>query len=95
VRINPGSGLSGECLRTGKTIYCEDTQGDPRVNSDASRSLKLRSSLMVPIFHERKIAGMLSVFSPRRDAFKEDLRWLVDQLGDLLGDITKGGFRSR
>jgi GAF domain-containing protein len=95
VRVTPGSGLSGECLRTGKTIYCEDTQNDSRVNPDASRSLKLRSSLMVPIFHDRKIAGILSVFSPRRDAFKEDLRWLVEQLAELLGQITNGGFRPR
>jgi GAF domain-containing protein len=95
VKVDPASGLSGECLRTGKTIYCEDTQSDPRVNPEATRSLKLRCSLMVPIFHDRKIAGMLSVFSPRRDAFKEDMRWLVTQLADLLGQITNGGFRSR
>jgi putative methionine-R-sulfoxide reductase with GAF domain len=95
VRIIAGSGLSGECLRTGKTIYCEDTQSDARVNPDASRSLKLRSSLMVPFFHDGKIAGVLSVFSPRRDAFKEDLRWLVEQLAGLLGHLTNGGFRPR
>jgi putative methionine-R-sulfoxide reductase with GAF domain len=92
VPIHPSSGLSGECVRTGKAIYCEDVEADRRVNRDATTSLKMRSVLLVPVLHERKIAGLLSLFSPRRDAFQEDQRWLVEQLAELLGEITYGGF---
>jgi GAF domain-containing protein len=52
----------------------------------------MRSVLLVPVLHERKVAGLLSLFSPRRDAFQEDQRWLVEQLAELLGEITYGGF---
>ncbi len=65
--LQPDSGLSGECVRTGMTVRCEDTELDPRVDREACRSLKLRSAVIVPLFARGNISGLVEVFysSPR------------------------------
>ncbi len=65
--LQPDSGLSGECVRTGMTVRCEDTELDPRVDREACRSLKLRSAVIVPLFARGNISGLVEIFysSPR------------------------------
>jgi TonB family protein len=65
--LQPDSGLSGECVRTGMTVRCEDTELDPRVDRDACRALKLRSAIIVPLFARGNISGLVEIFysSPR------------------------------
>src|SRR5437660_1610888 len=41
--IRTEEGLSGECLRSAQTIYCQSTLTDPRLNPELCRSLKLGS----------------------------------------------------
>ena len=88
VQIGSASGLTGECIRARKTIYCEDTESDSRVDREACRELKLRSSLIVPVLHEQTIGGVLEVFSPRRAAFQEEHQWLVAQLAELTAQLA-------
>lgn len=65
--LQPDSGLSGECVRTGMTVRCEDTELDPRVDREACRALKLRSAVIVPLFARGNISGLVEIFysSPR------------------------------
>ena len=63
----PESGLSGECVRTGMTVRCEDTELDPRVDREACRCLQLGSAVVVPLFTRGNISGVVEIFyaSPR------------------------------
>src|SRR5262249_9355047 len=82
-RLEPSSGLSGECIRTGKMIHCRDTQSDERVDPAVCRELDLRSLVILPLFHHDKVSGVLEVFSPETDSFSDsDLRLLL-QAGSL------------
>jgi hypothetical protein len=36
-RLDPYSGISGECIRTGELLYCEDTETDSRGGGDIFR----------------------------------------------------------
>ena len=88
VPIASNSGLTGECIRTGKSIYCEDTELDSRVDREACRELNLRSSLIVPVLHEHRVEGVLEVFSASPAAFQGDHRWLMNRLAEVTASLA-------
>ncbi|HEX8812793.1 MAG TPA: GAF domain-containing protein [Terracidiphilus sp.] len=68
-RFSSGSGFSGECVRTGQTLRCEDSETDPVVDRESCRLLGIRSMVAVPIRWHEAIIGILEVFSPEPFAF--------------------------
>ncbi|HUN88878.1 MAG TPA: TonB family protein [Terriglobales bacterium] len=90
VAIESGSGLTGECIRTRQTIYCEDTEKHPGVDREVCRELNLRCSLIVPVLREKEVAGVLELFSPKTGAFADDVRWLVERLAALTAEVAFG-----
>ncbi len=48
-RLSIDSGISGECLRTGKMLRCDDTEKDQRVDPEVCRKMRLRSIAAVPL----------------------------------------------
>ncbi len=50
VPLNPRDGLSGACVQTHQPQLSVDTEFDPRVDSEVSRRLGIRSILIVPVF---------------------------------------------
>jgi TonB family protein len=77
------SGISGECLRTGKIQHCTDTENDPLVDLEVCRSLGLRSIAVLPIQGWRGINGVLEVFSTKPAAFTEQNIAFLQQLAAL------------
>ena len=69
VRLNTHSGLSGACVQTREVQRCDDTESDPRVDAAACRLLEIRSILVVPVFKEGELLGVIEIFSARPDAF--------------------------
>ena len=77
--INSESGISGECLRTVSMLVCHDAMIDPRVDTEACRSLGIRSVAAVPVRGPIGAIGILEAFAARPDAFDGDaLRSLRD-----------------
>ncbi|MBZ5683802.1 MAG: TonB family protein [Acidobacteriia bacterium] len=77
--INAESGISGECLRTLSMLVCHDAMIDPRVDTEACRSLGIRSVAAVPVRGPMGALGILEAFAARPDAFDGDaLRSLRD-----------------
>src|SRR5271167_2068525 len=68
-RFSVGSGFSGECVRTGRSLSCEDSETDPLVDRESCRALGIRSMIAVPIRWEDAVIGLLEVFSPEPYAF--------------------------
>ena len=68
-RILSTAGLTGECVRTGKTLRCDDAERDARVNLGAFRRMGVRSAVVVPLHHDRAVVGVLEVTSPELYAF--------------------------
>ena len=69
VRFSIGSGFSGECVRTGRLLSCEDSETDPLVDRESCRALGIRSMIAVPILWRDAVIGLLEVFSPEPHAF--------------------------
>ena len=70
-RLQVGSGFSGECVKTGRMLRCDDTELDPRVDAESCRALDLRSILAVPVRVGEKSIGIIEAFSAQPSAFSE------------------------
>lgn len=71
VPVDINRGLSGECVRTGAVVRCDDTESDPRVDPEVCRQIGLRSAIILPITGASGILGLLEVFSDKPRAFTE------------------------
>ena len=69
--VDINSGFSGECVRTGKALRCDDAETDARVAAETCRHLRIRSIAAAPIRYERDVVGLVEVFSPHPFAFDE------------------------
>lgn len=69
--LQVGSGFSGECVRSGTVLRCDDTEIDSRVDRESCRALNIRSMLALPIKRVEKVVGLLEVFSAAPNAFDE------------------------
>lgn len=70
-RLQVGSGFSGECVKTGTLLRCDDAELDPRVDRESCRALGIRSILAAPVRVGEKSIGILEVFSAQPNAFSD------------------------
>lgn len=75
-------GICGAAATSGETILVSDAATDPRyISSDKSA----RSELVVPIFVNGSVAGILDVNSHFKDAFALEDRQLCENAAELVG----------
>jgi hypothetical protein len=79
-RLDASSGFSGECLRTGKSLRCDDAEIDPRVDLASCRRAAIRSILAAPIRYDREVVGLLAVFATHPFSFDEGDVAVVESL---------------
>jgi hypothetical protein len=82
--VDVNSGFSGECIRTGKTLRCDDAETDSRVEAATCRKLGVRSIVAAPIRYEREVVGVLEVFSAQSFAFDEGDLAVVERLAQTV-----------
>jgi|HubBroStandDraft_2_1064218.scaffolds.fasta_scaffold53439_2 TPR repeat protein len=70
-RLQVGSGFSGECVKTGTLLRCDDTELDPRVDPESCRALGIRSILATPVRVGEKTIGLLEVFAAQPNTFSD------------------------
>ncbi len=91
-RLTIGSGFSGECVRTGRLLSCEDSETDPVVDRESCRALGIRSMIAVPIHWGEAVIGLLEVFSPQPYAFSSNDPIALTRLAELgAGAIYRAG----
>src|SRR5436190_8755422 len=84
VRLDPESGFSGACLRSGQTIRCDDSDTDTRVNAQACRALGTRSMVAVPLCAKQRVIGLLEAFSSEPFGFNDSDVRSLNLLGELI-----------
>jgi putative methionine-R-sulfoxide reductase with GAF domain len=77
-------GLSGECVRTGRLVSCEDTESDPRVDSEVSRALGIGSLMAVPMVSDFRVVGLLEIFSAYPRSFTSSHGTILDSLVEMI-----------
>ncbi|MFZ0732359.1 MAG: GAF domain-containing protein [Candidatus Sulfotelmatobacter sp.] len=70
-RLQVGSGFSGECVKTGRLLRCDDSETDARVDRESCRALGIRSMLAAPVRVDDKSVGLIEAFSAEPNAFSE------------------------
>ena len=77
-------GLSGECVRSGRLVSCEDTGNDPRIDPEVSRALGIGSLIAAPIVSDFRVVGLLEVFSPHSRGFTKAHETILDWLVEMI-----------
>jgi putative methionine-R-sulfoxide reductase with GAF domain len=84
-----GSGFSGECVRAGRLLRCDDTETDPRVDRESCRALGIRSMIAIPIHAQGGIAGLLEIFSPKPQAFGDNDNIVIRRLAETTASAVR------
>jgi putative methionine-R-sulfoxide reductase with GAF domain len=84
IAVDVKHGLSGECVRSGRLVACENTESDARVDREICRTLGIGSIMAAPIFSDFRVVGLVEVFSPRPQAFTEIHETALDRLSEIV-----------
>jgi hypothetical protein len=82
-------GLSGECVRSGLLVSCEDMENDPRVDPEVGRALGIGSLMAAPIVSDFRVVGLLEIFSPQPRAFANADWTLFGRLVEMIPNIHR------
>ena len=82
-RLKVDSGISGECLRTGVIMRCDDASRDLHVDAEVCRLLGLQSIAVVPLRGQHGRVGVLEAFSTESYAFTEEKMEILGRLAGL------------
>ena len=77
-------GLSGECVRSGLLVSCEDAEDDSRVDPEVCRTLGIASLMAAPIVSDFRVVGLLEIFSPRFRSFTKVHEMVLDRLIEMI-----------
>lgn len=84
VRLPVGSGFSGECVRSGHLLRCDDSETDPRVDRESCQLLGIRSMMAVPLRLSGAVIGLLEVFAPQPNAFSANDNIVLQSLAQTI-----------
>jgi len=82
-KVDVDAGVSGECLRSGRSQRCNDTLIDPRVDPEVCQEMGIRSLAAVPLRGGQGVIGILEVFSDRPNAFSDAHITLLKKLAKI------------
>ena len=82
--LQVGSGFSGECVKSGVLLRCDDSEVDVRVDRESCRALGIRSILAVPVRVDDRSIGILEVFSHQPDRFGATDGALMQRLAETI-----------
>jgi len=84
-RVRRLKSLSGTCLMEGRSLICEDTETDPRVDLAACRRVGVRSMIVIPLSHTGETVGVLKAGSARPGVFSPDDAETLELLCKVVG----------
>jgi outer membrane biosynthesis protein TonB len=77
-------GLSGESVRTGRALRCDDAERDARVNQEVCRKMGIASVVVMPVVNDDQVLGVFELFSGKAHAFGERDLSAVRRLSEMV-----------
>ena len=77
-------GLSGESVRTGRALRCDDAERDSRVNQEVCRKMGIASVVVMPVVNDDEVLGVFELFSGKPHAFGERDLSAVRRLSEMV-----------
>lgn len=87
-RLQVGSGFSGECVKNGTILRCDDSDLDVRVDRGICRALGIRAILAAPVRSGDRSIGIIEVFSPNVNAFSDADGNILRRLAEIVRDAA-------
>lgn len=84
LRLKIEGSLSGLSVMTGETLFCEDSETDPRVDRLACQKMGLRSMLVMPLKHRGATVGVLKAISSQPGKFKSSDVVVLELLSEVV-----------
>src|SRR5690348_1286811 len=88
-QVDPNSGISGRCLREGRTQRTYDAHVDPRVERSVIERLGIRSLVAAPIFVGTRCIGLIEAVSHQPGHFDADRVALVENAADAAAELLR------
>jgi GAF domain-containing protein len=79
-----GTGFSGECVRTGTVLHCDDTEIDERVDRQSCRAIGIRAMLAAPVRVNEHVIGLLEIFSAYPRSFNDNDGALLQRFAETI-----------
>ncbi len=86
-QLDPKSGISGRCIREGRTQRSYDACIDPRVERGVIEQLGIRSLVAAPIFAGRRCVGLIEAISHEPGHFDATRVALVESAADAAAEL--------
>jgi signal transduction histidine kinase/CheY-like chemotaxis protein len=87
-RLNIAQSLTGWSVQARETVRCDDMDLDPRVHVEARARVGARSAIIVPLYREGRVVGVLNVVAPQARAFDvTDVQTLQLMAGFIAGAL--------
>ena len=83
-KLHVGAGFSGECVRRGRLLRCDDSETDARVDAASCRAMGVRSIVAVPVRLGDKPIAILEAFSTQPRVFGDSEDQLMQRLADTV-----------
>ncbi len=90
VRFSASEALAGTAIQTARPVVWSDTQKEASVDAALCASLKVRSSVIVPITAGAGVVGALQAFSAVPDAFDDTSVLLLERLAEFVASVASG-----
>jgi len=78
------SGLSGESVRSRKTLRCDDAASDPRVNRESCEALGIASVVVMPLVRGNEVIGVFELFSDKPHVFEARDITALERMGAMV-----------
>lgn len=82
-------GLSGESVRTRRTLRCDDAERDDRVNRQVCRELRIASVVVMPVVHDDEVLGVFELFSEKAHAFGPRDLVALERLSEMVDTAVR------
>ncbi|TGL05077.1 GGDEF domain-containing protein [Leptospira levettii] len=93
LRLHVSGSFSGLSLQSKEILYCVDSEEDNRVNREACRVVGLRSMIVVPLYFDLEVLGVLKVFSSKPRYFHENDLHTLDMLSGTMAAVLHNAYR--
>lgn len=85
LRLSRDNSLSGYCVELKRSLFCEDTETDGRVDRAACRRIGVRSMIVAPLWGEGKAVGVLKIMSPNPRHFVQRDMQTLELMAGFIG----------
>ncbi|MGE8721453.1 sensor domain-containing diguanylate cyclase [Leptospira terpstrae] len=93
LRIPNEGSFSGLSLQLKQTLYCVDSEIDDRVNREACRVVGLRSMIVLPLYFDSEVIGVLKVHSSKVGFYSPNDTYVLNMLSGTIAAILHNAYR--